>query len=355
MFSASPEDFGSAVEELSGQFSGQSGPRSRGRLAVERLGPDVGVLPVDGPSAAEVARACREAPLVFVRHLTTERYRLEPDEAAGPALADAAAGAVAGLVTPGTPEVAAGAVVGVAVQSWLSGEADPGFTAGDAYARVVRRLRDDGLTVARSGQEHTVSLCLTATTVSVAVNRTADSLADWPGGRVRLARPAEQLARSEFKLEEALHLFRPDLPVRGRALDLGASPGGWTRILRRHGLEVWAVDPGELAPAVASDPGVHHVRTTSGEFLRQAGPAFDVVVNDMKMAPELTCTVMNDAAARLTPGALAVLTLKTGPTGGVDSVRRSLAVLRREYDVLHARQLHHNRREVTVLARLRAG
>ena len=43
----------------------------------------------------------------------------------------------------------------------------------------------------------------------VGLNRLEDSLSDWPGGRMRLARGEERVSRSEFKLEEAIATLRP--------------------------------------------------------------------------------------------------------------------------------------------------
>ena len=67
---------------------------------------------------------------------------------------------------------------------------------------------------------------------------------------------------------------------------MGAAPGGWTRVLRQHGLKVTAVDPAELDPRLRTDRGVTRVRKTIQEYLPGA-PRFDVIVNDMRMdAPE---------------------------------------------------------------------
>jgi 23S rRNA (cytidine2498-2'-O)-methyltransferase len=168
---------------------------------------------------------------------------------------------------------------------------------------------------------------------------------------VRLARGEGRISRSEFKLEELLQVFPVDLPHGGDALDLGASPGGWTHVLRTHGLRVWAVDPGDLDPRLRADAQVRHVRTTAGEFLRTTSRSFAVVANDMRMEPTVSAQTMLDAARRLHPGGLAVLTLKTGTRHPVRTVRDCLAVLERAYRIEHVRQLHHNRHEVTVVAR----
>ncbi|MGH2560415.1 MAG: SAM-dependent methyltransferase, partial [Thermomicrobiales bacterium] len=210
-----------------------------------------------------------------------------------------------------------------------------------------------GITVARAGRERVLSVCMTPAAVILGVNRAAEALADWPGGRVRLARDDGQVSRAEFKLEELFKLVDLAIPSGGTAVDLGASPGGWTRIVRQRGMTVWAVDPGDLDPRVASDPGVHHVRTTAGPFLATIDRTFDLVLNDMRMTPALSCALMLDAAKHLSPGGLAIVTLKITPHDARGIVRESLRTLDRAYEIVLARQLYHNRNEVTVVARLR--
>jgi 23S rRNA (cytidine2498-2'-O)-methyltransferase len=253
-------------------------------------------------------------------------------------------------------EVKGLAVKGLAVQAWVSGTPRIGYRSGELAQAVSRELAEAGFRVSRAGEPLVLSLCVTPHGVVLGLNATDDSLADWPGGRLRLARDRDQVSRAEFKLEELFHTFPVDLPGGGRALDLGASPGGWTRILRRHGLQVWAVDPGDLHPLLARDPKVHHERTTAGEFLRHTGIRFDLVVNDMRMDPLRSAEVMLDAASRTRKGGLAIVTLKTGtrhPVETVETVDRCRALLERAYRIVFARQLQHNRHEVTVVAEVR--
>ena len=339
MFSVAEQSFGSAVRELRAEY----GPK----LHVERVAPDLGVIAAATPKVSEVAVACTSRPLVFIRHLTVEMARVARPEAA-----DLAAVALAAR------SILAGNAVGaaLAVQTWVSGSGAMGYGygSGELFGHLAQDLTAHGFSVSRAGQQHVLSCCITVNGVSVGLNRRADSLCDWPGGRVRLSRDDTQVSRAEFKLEELFQTFALRLPSRGRAVDLGASPGGWTRILRQHGLEVWAVDPGDLDARVAADRRVHHVRSTAGEFFRSCGTRFDLAVNDMKMDPMMSCQVMLTAAPHLRPGALAILTLKTGTYRPVETVHRCLTLLGRSYQVVHARQLHHNRQEVTVVGRRRA-
>ena len=170
---------------------------------------------------------------------------------------------------------------------------------------------------------------------------------------MRLRAGSEQISRSEFKLEELAQLFPLDLPAEGRALDLGASPGGWTRILRTHGLEVVAVDPGDLDRKLARDPGVRHERMTAGRFLRSSAERFDLVVNDMRMDVARSAQLVVDAADRLNAEGRAVLTLKVTPRSARRELYEARELLDPAYSLVFARQLHHNRNEVTLVLQRR--
>lgn len=327
LFSAHPESLALASAELRRDLPD--------RARIEPLGPDLAAINGAGITTGELAQRCLDRPIMFVTHLTTEVADLSD-----PSVAAVAAAAVA-LNPPAS----------VAVQAWVSGRNTTGLGAGAVASAVSDALRARGHDVGRSAREHVLSCCLTPHGVLLGLNRTADSLADWPGGRVRLGRSDQQVSRSEFKLEEVLQTFPIDLPARGTAIDFGAAPGGWTRILRQHGLNVIAIDPGDLDPRLAGDRGVRHCRTTAGEFLRANTESVDVVVNDMRMDPVLSCQLMVAAAGHLRTGGWAVVTLKTGTNRVLDVAHRCLSVLSSAYRVIGARQLHHNRHEVTVVLR----
>lgn len=96
------------------------------------------------------------------------------------------------------------------------------------------------------------------------------------------------VGRAAYKLLGALDTFGPrGLAVDGkRCLDVGASTGGFTQVLLRHGAaHVTALDVGhgQLVPELAADP---RVTERSGTSIRDVTPAdlggrFDVVVVDL--------------------------------------------------------------------------
>ena len=307
---------------------------------VLRVGPDAGIVVLGRGDIRDVHAAAGAARLRFVRHLAAVLDAVPTDTLHGEdqQIVDYVRSLELPLDSPR-----------VAVQVWESGKT----TAGPQAVRlgVVALLEERGIEAVRSGGDQVLSVCIGEDTTVVAVNGGSWALSDWPGGRLRLGHSPEQISRSEFKLEELFGLH----PIEGggAGLDLGASPGGWTRILRRHGYRpVHAVDPADLDPSLLGDPGVIQHRTTAGEFLRGTRERFDIVVNDMRMVPELSAQVMADAAARLHPGGHAIVTLKLDAPDAVNQVDRALKIFGTRYDVEFARQLQHNRHELTVVGRL---
>lgn len=199
--------------------------------------------------------------------------------------------------------------------------------------------------------EQVLSVVCTRTRGYLGLSRPEQNLSDWAGGERRFQRESGQISRSEFKLLEALDVYGIELPTGGTALDLGAAPGGWTRILRSHALTVVAVDPADLHPLLADDPAVTHIRGLAHDYLTGPGAnrQFDVILNDMRMDARDSARLMVSAANRLAPDGVAIVTLKL-PARHMDQVAAAaLNLLRRRYRLLGARQLFHNRREITAV------
>jgi 23S rRNA (cytidine2498-2'-O)-methyltransferase len=174
------------------------------------------------------------------------------------------------------------------------------------------------------------------------------NLSDWAGGERRFAREAEQVSRSEFKLLEALEVFAIDLPPRGVALDLGAAPGGWTRVLRQRRQFVTAVDPAALDPRLEKDSGIRHKRMTAEAYLANEPDQFDIIVNDMRMDARDSARLMVDYAQQLYPHGIALMTFKLPEHGRRAVLDHAFNILKEAYVIAGARQLFHNRSEITV-------
>lgn len=95
----------------------------------------------------------------------------------------------------------------------------------------------------------------------VGVSRVGNGSA-WPMGIPRLRMPAAAPSRSTLKLAEALHEFVPGRAFEPglTAVDLGASPGGWTWQLVQRGFMVTAVDNGPMDARLLESGQVKHRR-----------------------------------------------------------------------------------------------
>lgn len=336
VFSTDPEYFGAAQRELAAALPG---------VTVDRLGPDLGRLTggPDGPAGIDaIVERFREQPVVFVRHLMSEVATLRLNDVRRDK--QAVGKAVTGLVTEGAT---------INLQIWATGESSLAYGNEELWHHLSDEFGRRGVTVSRSGAGTTLGLAITPAGIVVGMNAKLPGYADWPGGRIRLRRDEGQVSRAEFKLEELLALEVIALPETGVAVDLGAAPGGWTRVLRRAGLRVIAVDPGALDERLAGDPEITHVTQTARPFLSRNTDPFDLVVNDMRMVPAMSVDLMLMAGRTLVPGGLGIMSLKLTPLHANDTVQRALADLRRAYDVVFARQLYHNRNEATVVVRRR--
>ncbi|MDA1387488.1 MULTISPECIES: SAM-dependent methyltransferase [Glycomyces] len=312
-------------------------------VEVRRVGEESAVIETAHSTARDLAVLARRVPLVFPRHLTNVVAEYDHAAAGLETVIDFLDTAIREATTD----------TQIALQIWLSGKTAYKFSRHDAWEAAAQVLTDRGYQVTRTGRPVAVSICFTPKTAIVGVNRVADSLSSWPGGEVRLSKTPEQVSRAEFKLEELFQAYPIDdgIADKGTALDYGAAPGGWTRILAARGYRTTAVDPGDLDPRVLALPGVVHERTTAGNFLRDSTARFDLIVNDMKMSPDRSSRLMVDSARLLKPFGVAVTTLKTGNHHVLEQVDESFAILGAAYDIEFARQLRHNRNELTVVLR----
>ncbi|MCY0902251.1 MAG: methyltransferase domain-containing protein [Firmicutes bacterium] len=302
-----------------------------------------GVAQFTSADRATTQRALRERPPIFVRHVSAVDLQVP---CTGPSWDwDAVLAAVSGL-----DNLDKSLRTSVQVRPL---EPIPSGMRQELTRRVSSHLTDRGVPIVVAGPQQVVSIVLAQGTAGLGVLSLDDALSAWPGGECRFKRTEGQVSRAEFKLLEALDLYPILICDGATALDLGAAPGGWTRVLRERGLHVTAVDPAVLDARVAGDPHVRHVQQSAQSFLRSTRERFAVVVNDMKMDARASCALMVQAEDCLEPGGFGVMTLKLPEKHPELTVRDSLDRLRVTYDLVGARQLFHNRSEVTVVLRKR--
>ena len=123
-----------------------------------------------------------------------------------------------------------------------------------------------------------------------------DNSSPWIGGIPRLKFPAGAPSRSTLKLEEAFITFmgpkKMDLYLRPgmTAVDLGASPGGWTFQLVKRGIHVTAIDNGKMDEQLISSGLVTHLNEDAFTF--RPATSVDILVCDVVEQPSRITALM---------------------------------------------------------------
>lgn len=140
------------------------------------------------------------------------------------------------------------------------------------------------------------------------------------------------VSRAYFKLHQVFQDFglaAQQLTSTRNAIDLGASPGGWTQVLVEHGFSVVAVDKGLLHDDVLRLPAVTHLQCRMQQADLTAYGPFSLVVCDASIIwPELKPILIEQVApkARWSLPCSVVLTIKL-PFKRTSSIKRQLEQL----------------------------
>jgi len=160
------------------------------------------------------------------------------------------------------------------------------------------------------------------------------------------------ISRAKYKLMEAIAVFHIDMRSFRSALDLGAAPGGWTSVLLEHGLQVTAVDTGDMDDRLYKYPGFRFIKTNASE-LELAKDSFDLLTSDVSWNPKNTARLIVNASEYLKAGGTAVVTLKLMGDKVRKTIKEVLVLYKEVFEILEVRQLFHNRDEVTLYLRKR--
>lgn len=247
-------------------------------------------------------------------------------------------------------------------ECWLeNADTEDGRSLGRLCARLRARfegaLRESRLLAVEAAWRFQV-LFLSGTQGYAGVSPVANG-ARWPMGIPRLKLGGAP-SRSAAKLEEAMLWFLGDAAERElvpgmRAVDLGAAPGGWTWQFVRRGIHVVAVDRGDLRDDLRDSALVRHLREDA--FRYRPERTVDWLVCDVVDKPARVCELMG---LWLASGwcRRAIFNLKLPMKRRHAAAAELLAYLRGRLEAaarpfrLEARQLYHDREEITVYARL---
>lgn len=178
-----------------------------------------------------------------------------------------------------------------------------------------------------------------------------DNLSGWNGGMLHYKKSDEDISRAKFKLMEAIELFHLDMSKFDKALDLGAAPGGWTSVLLEHGLHVTAVDTGDMDTRLSRYPKYRIIKANAAEL--KLDEKFDLLASDISWNPKHTARLINNLADNLREGGAAVVTLKLMGDKVRKTIREVEEIYMAHFDIIAAKQLFHNRDEITLYMRKR--
>jgi len=183
----------------------------------------------------------------------------------------------------------------------------------------------------------------------------------WPMGIARLRFPSSAPSRSTLKLEEAFIYFlgndwRQQLENCHTAVDLGASPGGWTWQLVNQKMNVYAIDNGPMDQALLDTGLVDHLLEDG--FVWKPAKTVDWLVCDMVEKPLRVAKLMYEWLHQR-HARYAIFNLKLPMKkrfhewADIKEQLESQMAVQHPRVILRAKHLYHDREEITVFLDLR--
>ena len=131
-------------------------------------------------------------------------------------------------------------------------------------------------------------------------------------------------------------------------MDLGCSPGGWSKLLLKKGYKVTGIDPALLDERVLKNPNFTHFKGTSESFVLKNTKKYDLIANDMKMDFKNSIDIINSLKTFLNDGGFIIITIKFYEND-ISRISQIISRLKENYKILFARQFYNNRSEFTVI------
>nr|WP_202113166.1 SAM-dependent methyltransferase [Paenibacillus sp. MMS18-CY102] len=208
-------------------------------------------------------------------------------------------------------------------------------------------LRDVGAMPEQQEPQRIVSVYAVKDRLYIGMGTPDELMSDWPGGAIRFHREDGQISRAKFKLVEAERAFGLDYTQYREALDIGAAPGGWTSLLLERGVSVTAIDPAALHPSIVRHPKLTYLKRNASEVKFKPN-SFDLLVCDMSWSPMQMVKLVMELTDALTHGATGIVTIKLMHKKPLQTIRDVIAKLESDFIVHRAKQLFHNREEITL-------
>ncbi len=222
------------------------------------------------------------------------------------------------------------------------------FRKADFAKKINTYFENKNYDIDNKTANYAISFLMTKDTVYIGGSYIKHNLSNWALGHVRYKKGKNLISRASLKLEEAFDTFNLNSNYK-KAIDLGASPGGWTKVLADKDILVYAVDPALLDERIKGHKNIKFFNMLSQEFVNKIDENFDLVVNDMKMDVIKSSEIMCELAKIIEPNGIGIMTFKLPEKKQRGKILDGLRVLSKEYEIIKVKQLYHNRQEVTVL------
>lgn len=177
----------------------------------------------------------------------------------------------------------------------------------------------------------------------------------------------DSLSRAELKLMQAFDEF--GIHAQGTAIDLGASPGGWSKFLADSGLKVIAIDKARLDADSMLHSGIKvkvvrsaknlarylenndivHVRSNARD-VKLTGISASLIVDDMNTEAGESAKLLLSFSKNLAKNGYAILTVKCLNRKAERHIRNAADVLNKGFRIRGIRVLPSNRQELTICA-----
>lgn len=214
---------------------------------------------------------------------------------------------------------------------------------------LAKALENMGYVLNIKAPEQIVSVYETQENIYIGLGDEKTNLSSFKAGMPHFSKKNEFISRAEYKLLEAIDLCKIDLTSFKFGADLGSAPGGWTKVLSNSNIITHSIDPANLAPKIKELPNVKHFRMTTEKYLQKYDYSnFDIIVNDMKMDINLSSDIVLDFYDRLADGGIVIMTFKLAKNFNYNNIMQCIKKLQKKYNLLLARQLFHNRSEITI-------
>ena len=283
----------------------------------------------DTASFADVSRAIRKNRLIFARHIFPAEYILPYGEF--------------DFIQDFVPRMSKDENFSVQIR---------GSKTSEIKDRITDYFKSAGFTEDKRYPKQIITVFIANATVYAGLSDAEENLSIWSGGMRHFAMRDDTISRAEFKLMEAFETYPIPLKKGSAALDLGAAPGGWTKVLLEHGCKVTAVDSVQLAPSLQANKNVEFFNGRVRDYIktiRHSDKMFDIIVDDMSMNIESSINFILSLKNRLRDKGYIIITLKLTNDNVLTKINESVKLLSTEYNILHIKQFFHNRSEITVI------